>query len=251
MWFLLVVSITAFVSINLTILATIVSILHSNRKMPWGEVPRALKNVFWPSISIDFLLEYRLGVCRDYAKITACLLLNISPNAEIYFATAPNHVATGISVDNRLHMLDQRLPILTIDKWNDYRKPKKSDRIERFDSVKGIIQKADKATFLQTEAKYGYELNTDSLAKTMMELMNIERQPDDETISLLEPMLIRWKNGVTLYKENEMTDYSLARYLEMRISNEFVKKERITMIEANRNNDDIIFTVHVSEDRKW
>ena len=38
-----------------------------------------------PSISMNFLLENKLGVCRDYAKLTACLLLNIYPNAEIYF----------------------------------------------------------------------------------------------------------------------------------------------------------------------
>jgi predicted transglutaminase-like protease len=235
-------SIAILASCTMTILATMISILHSNRKFPWKEVPRALKNVFWSSISMNFLLENKLGVCRDYAKMTACLLSNIYPNAEIYFATAPAHVAAGINIQNRLYMLDQRLPILTKDRWNDYRKPKKLDRIERFDPIKKTLRKADKTAFLQTKSKS--ELNTENLAERMTKLLNIKEPSNDKTISLQEPIPIPWKNGATLYEENEMTDYSLARYLETKISNELVKIDQITRIETNRNKNDLIFKIH-------
>jgi predicted transglutaminase-like protease len=246
MLFLFWILITALMSIILTILVTIISILHSNRKIPRNEMPKALKNVVWPSISVDFLLDYGVGVCGDYAKMTACLLLNVYPDSEIYFVSAPSHVATGINVGNRLYMLDQRLPILTIDKWSDYRKPKKSDRIERFDLIKKTPRQADKTPFLLRETKY--ELNTENLVKKMIELLEIVEQPDDKTISLREPILVKWKNGAILYKENEMTDYSLARYLKLRISNELVKKEQITMVKAIRNDKDLIFQIYISED---
>lgn len=65
---------------------TIGWMIRSNRRIPVWE---GLKNVFKPSLSINALLENKLGICRDYAKLTACLLLNIYPEADIYFAYAP------------------------------------------------------------------------------------------------------------------------------------------------------------------
>jgi predicted transglutaminase-like protease len=53
----------------------------------------------------------RLG---DYAKLTACLLLNIDHDSEIYFAHTSNHVAVGIISNGQLYLLDQKLPVLTI-----------------------------------------------------------------------------------------------------------------------------------------
>jgi predicted transglutaminase-like protease len=230
-------------SSTITTLAIMVSILHFNRKIPWKEVPRGLWNVFWPRISMEWLLENKLGVCRDYAKLTACLLSNIYPNAEIYFASAPSHVATGINIENRLYMLDQRLPILTLEKWNDYRKAKKSHRIERFDPIKKTLSKADKKTFLQTKNRS--ELDTGKLAKKMMELLNIKEQLDEKAVSL--KVLILWKKGVKQYEDNEMVNCSLARYLEMRISSEVIRINQIIRIEIERHEDDLMFLIRFSQ----
>lgn len=236
--------ITIFASITVTILATMISILHSNRKFSWKEIPRSLKNVLTPSISMNFLLEKKLGVCRDYTKLTACLLSNIYPNAELYFARAPNHVATGINVENKLYMLDQRLPILTIDRWNNYRKPKKSDKIEKFDPIKKTLQKADKKTFLQTKDR---ELNTEKLAKRMTELLKVKEKPEDKAISLQKSIPIPWKNGAILYEENEMVDYSLARCLKTKISSELIRISQITRIEISRQKDDLTLLIRFSQ----
>jgi len=246
-WWFLMISIVMLASSTLAILATMISILRSNRKFKWKEIPRGLKNVIWPSISMNFLLEKKLGVCRDYAKMAACLLSNIYPDAEIYFASAPYHVATGINIENRLYMLDQRLPILTKDRWNDYRKPRKSNGIERFDPAKETLQKADRKVSLQTRGKS--EPDTENLAKKMTELLNIKQQPDSKAIPLQEPILILWKNGAILYEENEMTDYSLARYLETKISSELIRKNQITRIEISRHKDDLTFQIHSSQNK--
>jgi predicted transglutaminase-like protease len=100
-WFIVIWSVMLVSSVATT-LTILIWIIRSNRKFPWKEVPRGLKNAFWPNISMNFLLENKLGVCRDYAKLTACLLSNIYPNAEICFASAPGHVATGINIENGL-----------------------------------------------------------------------------------------------------------------------------------------------------
>jgi predicted transglutaminase-like protease len=239
-WFVMLVSSIA------TTLAILIWIIRANRKFPWKEVPRGLKNVFWPNISMNFLLENRLGVCRDYAKLTACLLSNIYPNEEIYFASAPDHIATGINIENRLYMVDQRLPVLTKERWNDYRKPKKSDTIQRFDPIKTTLQKADKGKFPQIKDKP--EPNTEKLAKRMAELLNIKEQLDDKANSLQKPIPIVWKDGFTLYEENEMTDYSLARFLANKISSEFVRMNQITRIETNSYKNDLIFQIYVRMD---
>jgi predicted transglutaminase-like protease len=237
--YFIVIWFVSFVSCVITTIAIMIAILHFNRKFPWREILGGLKNIFWPSISLDFLLENKLGVCRDYAKLTACLLLNIYPNAEIYFASAPNHVATGMNVENRLYMLDQRLPILTIERWNDYRKPGKFDRTERFDPIEKTLNKADKKTFLK--AKNASKLDTEKLAKKMMELLNIKEQTDEEAVLLRVPIL--WKKGVIKYEDDEMVNYSLARYLKMRISSELMRINQIVGIELERQKDDLMFLI--------
>ena len=240
-WSFLMISIVMLTSSILTILATMIAILHSNRKLPWKEIPKGLKNIFKPNISMNFLFEKKLGVCRDYAKVTACLLSNIYPTSEICFVTAPSHVATGINIENRLYMLDQRLPILTINRWNAYRKPKKSDKIEKSDSVKKALEKVDKGRFLETRDKS--ELNTEKLAKKMTELLDLKIQSDGKTPSSQNIIPISWKKGVILYEENEMTDYSLARYLRMKISNELLETRQITGIEVTRQENDLTFLI--------
>lgn len=235
-----------WVSCIATTLIIMILILHSNRKFPWKEVPKGLMNAFTPSISIDFLLEKKLGVCRDYAKLTACLLSNIYRDAEIYFATAPGHVATGIKIGNELYMLDQRLPILTKDRWNDYRKPCWYHTIKRFDPAKITLQKVDKKIFLQTGDKS--EPNTENLAKKMTELLNI-KQLDSKAIPPQKPVRIPWKKRAILYKENEMVDYSLARHLETKISSELIRKNQITRIEISRHKDDLTFLIRFGQNK--
>jgi hypothetical protein len=197
-----------------------------------------LKNLFAESISMDFLLENKLGICRDYAKLTACLLSNVYPNAEIYFSFARDHIATGIMIQGRLYMLDQHLPILTIDKWDNRRHLKKIERFTRNGPKKVSIN-----SFLSTTKPLSLDIKR--IAVTMTKLLNIEEQSDDGTISLEIP----WKKGVKLYEENEMVDYSLARYLETKISSELMRINQITRIEISRHKDDLRFLIRFSQSK--
>lgn len=228
---------------TVTTVVIILLIFHYNRKFARKEIPKALMNVIMPNISMDFLLEKRLGICRDYARFTACLLTNIYPEAEIYFAHAPAHTATGIRIENRLYMLDQRLPILTIDRWNDYRNPRFYHKIERFEPSKCTLHKVDKKSFLQTKDKH--QLDNENLINRITELLSIRKRLDEKAISPQKSIQILWKNGAIFYEEDEMTDYSLARWLAMKIRNELVETSQIEQItiETSHRKTDMIFRI--------
>jgi predicted transglutaminase-like protease len=224
-----------FIVIWLVILATTLTIMiwiiHSNRKI---SVKEGLKNALMPSISMNALLENNLGMCRDYAKLTACLLSNIYPDEQIYFATAPGHVATGIMIKSNLYILDQRLPILTIDKWDNYRHLEKVKRWITKNSLKPFD------IFLLPSTTKTTSLDTRELAKRMTKLLNMKEQAGDKAISPLE-IPWTWKKGAKLYEDNEMVNYSLARRLKMEISNELLRINQITRIKIDHDKDDLKF----------
>jgi predicted transglutaminase-like protease len=228
-----------FASIFVTILLTVILVLHFIRKFPWKKIPRCLKNIITPSI--NFILENKLGVCTDYAKLTTCLLLNLDPKEPVYFATAPSHVATGKMIGERLYMLDQRLPILTIDRWRKYRQPRWYNKVEKF-SKNGRPKK----TYIPPHPSPSIdEKGLASLAMKMKKLLNVKEQTSDNVISSLR---IVWKKGAILYEDDEMVNYSLARYLKLRISNELAGVDTITEIKAKfgQNNKDLVFLVRFS-----
>ena len=220
----------AFISSFTTILITVILILRSNRKIP---VIENLNNVFNPSLSINAILENRLGVCRDYAKLTACLLLNVYPEAEVYFADASSYKATGIKVGKQLYMLDQRLPVLTINKWDKYRRLKK---LERF-TGKSLSNAEKKPFLLQTNTG---SLDILKIVANMRKLLEIKESITDEALSILE---IRWKKGSILYEDEEIVNYSLSRWLRAKISSEVLELNKITKLEVVQDKNDIIFRV--------
>jgi len=225
-----------FISSILLMLASITWILRSNRKVPWKKIPKWLKNTF--CISMDFLIENKLGVCRDYAKLTACLLFNIYPNAEICYARISRHIATGIVIGDRLYMLDQHLPVLTKEKWNAYMGLKKPSYILRFDPIRKTLQKVNEQTYLRD--KNESEPDTEKLAKTLTVLLNIKEQPEAKANKLE----ILWKKGAIRYEDDEIVNYSLAKFLKMKIFSHLVSINQVKRIRVLRREDDLTFIVY-------
>lgn len=60
--------------IPVTTLSIVILNNHCTRKIPLKQ----LRNVCKTSIPIDAMIKNKLGVCRDYAKLTACLLTKLS-----------------------------------------------------------------------------------------------------------------------------------------------------------------------------
>jgi predicted transglutaminase-like protease len=227
--------VTYFFVITSTIYATIFSItylmLSYYRKIPIKE----MFNVAKFSLPIRFFLKRRLGVCRDYAKFTACLLSNIYQGSEIYFATTRTHSATGIRIENKVYMLDQHLPILTIDKWHILNPSKRKIGILKQNSLKFM----DIGSLLSKSAMT--EIDAVKLAKEMTELLNINPQAYDEVrYSSVE---IRRQKGVKRYEDDEIVNYSLARWLKMKLANEILEPNQITNIEVAQDKEDLIFII--------
>ncbi|MEM1687287.1 MAG: transglutaminase-like domain-containing protein [Zestosphaera sp.] len=78
---------------------------------------RLINLTFTAELSVEDMLKLRRGVCKDYARLIASVLVNLFPKNRIYFFIIPGHVATGIEINGKIYVLDQKLPILTINAW--------------------------------------------------------------------------------------------------------------------------------------
>ena len=236
----LIVLVSVFVTLSLIA----IYMVHSYRKLPLKQ----LFNIFPSSISIDSILENRLCVCRDYAKLMACLLFNIYPQMEIYFVQAPSHVATGMMVDKKLYILDKWLPVVTFDRWHEkwhkHRFSKKT--VER---VKGKSLESVDLNCLLSKTNLS-KLDTDGLARLENELkrrLSIQSSTiDKEGVSL---KIMQWKKGAILYEDDEIVNYSLARRLKMLISREMLDVNHVTNIKIDLKKDDLIFRVDLKSNK--
>lgn len=217
-------------------LAIIVILLKSKKLLNL----KNLRNVFKASIPIDWFLEpdHRLGVCRDYAKLTACLLRNLYPSNKVYFAVAPGHVAAGIEIGGRTYMLDQHLPVITIEKWSDINNKTGYAGLEFIDGLNRdpvlIVQPVLKS------AKNTPRLDTKVISSRMAKLLGINAKPTKGKPGF-EIVL---KRQALKYEDDPIVNYSFARGIKNRISNELTGNFKIARIELKQKGKDLILTVH-------
>jgi hypothetical protein len=243
--FLLLVVISSLILVIIVALTLTITIwlIHSIRKIPLWQ---SLKNIFVESLPMDALLKNKLCVCRDYAKLTACLLINIYPDKKIYFFHTKTHTATGIMIQNRLYMLDEHLPVLTIDKWKNVRHLKKIEQFTANGPKKVCVN-----SVLPTTKPMPLDISLDAFKRIefkMRQLLDIKEQTGDKATSLKIPPIL-WKNGAKLYEENEMVDYSLARWLKIKISSELIELNQVTEIEIGHQEYDLSFIIHFSQNK--
>lgn len=197
--------------------------------------------IFRSNLSPNFLLENRLAVCRDFAKLSANLLFNIYPESYVYFVHATSHVATGIYIGEKLYILDKYLPVATFDKWFErWHKSRffgKSVERTKEASMESVDPKS-----LFSKSNTG-KLDTNKLANKMKRFMGIESSANDETRATLKMM--NWKKGAILYEDDEIVNYSLARRLSSLISAELLEASRITDLEIIQYKDDLTFQIRL------
>jgi predicted transglutaminase-like protease len=233
-WFL---SSSVLLSVMVTSLSVAIYMVHIHRRLPLKQV----FNIFPLSLPINSMLDNKLGVCGDYAKLTACLLLNIYPEKEIYFVHARSHVATGIVVGNKLYVLDKYLPLATIDKWHDkwnksWFSPKKVEKVKENYMEKG------KLGSLLSETRSS-ELDKDRIEKELERRLSIGRSMNDTKGDSIK--LFQWKKGVILYDDDELVNYSLTQRLRNVITNEMIDVKKITKLSVEKKKNDLIFTVEL------
>jgi predicted transglutaminase-like protease len=225
-----------FGTISATLVAMTILMIVYYRKISL----RHFFNVFRSSNPIDFLIEKKLAVCRDYAKLAACLLFNIYPETEIYFVYATRHVATGIMVGEKLYILDKYLPVARFDEWHKlWHKRRFSDK--KVEKAKDIYMESVPDLNSLLSKMSSSKLDTDKLAYELEKLLNIERSTHD---SKKDPIVIwQWKNGAILYENDEIVNYSIAQRLKKIISNEILDKDRIANIKIDLSKHDFIFKI--------
>ena len=234
-WWLFVI----FGTLTTTLFIVTVCMVTYYRKIPLTEFYHVIEG----SISMDFLINRKLAVCRDYAKLSAALLFNIYPEKEIYFVYAPLHVSTGIIVGNKLYILDKYLPVTTFLKWNEkwnkgryYRK-----KVER--AKGGYMFSVDDPDSILPKTNQS-EIDWDKLSSKLEQIIGIQSSKDYSRDNSLQ--IWKWKKGTKLYEDDEIVNYSIAQRLEPIILREKINKNQITHIEIKRNKeDDLIFLVYL------
>ncbi len=159
-----------------------------------------MSNTFQFSLPVAKVLDYHMAICKDYAKFTVTLLFILYPHAEVYFITIPRHVAAAVKINGKYYVLDQKLPILTMNGWLRRWNRKSADiYVARliFNSGKLIdieFRKNGKVLILDYLEK---PVNTEKLTKEIAKMLKINQtshkeKPDFEIPAELERVLINY-----------------------------------------------------------
>jgi len=204
-----------------------------------------LSDTFKISLSVERILKYRLAICRDYAKLTSSILFRLNLDFEVYFITIPRHVAAAIKVNDAYYVLDQRLPIMTIDRWLIRWNQKKAEifvsKVLR--DSNGIPINVDFSEYekidgmLKTEPP---EIDTEKLTEEITNILGTKpglnkAKPDFE---------IPLKNLAIYYSNNDITRYSLIRAIKNKLESDLCgNMSKISEIRIYRNNTNLVVAV--------
>jgi predicted transglutaminase-like protease len=186
------------------------------------------------SLDIDYILKNHLAVCRDYSKFTACLLLNLYPDADIYFVFAPGHVAPGIKLNDKIYILDQTLPISTLEKWGNFYNKGST----KYKTLKIVEEQNSKFLNLSNNAYFDAStsnttIDLEALSMKISNILAINNQSSGNK-KFVKPL----KNLKKFYEDDEVISYSLARAIKNRLSDELCGEiKRITKLEIKYNDD--------------
>ncbi|HEC93365.1 MAG TPA: hypothetical protein ENI51_10305 [Candidatus Atribacteria bacterium] len=205
-----------------------------------------VNRTFQLSLPLNKLLDHKLAVCRDYAKLTASLLFNVYPDSEVYFITIPGHVAAGTKIKNKIYVLDQRLPILTTDnwliKWNKKKASTYISKLKRDSGGRPIDVTFDKHDPLTREQKEVPKINNTELTEEITNLLGINQNLHKYKTGFR----IRLKNFVIPYEDDAITKYSLIRAIKNKLESELCSNmDKISKIEINQDKSDLIVRVYL------
>ncbi len=257
-----VLPISQLVALSVTfgaIISLLIYLIYKYRNIKSARPEFKVGDTFKLSLPVDKILKYRLAICRDYAKLTATLLLNLYSKNKIYFILIPLHVATAIKIRNKLYVLDQRLPILTLEKWLMFWKEKMSKN--KFFCVLSYIRR----NFGEGEAEI-YEIRPAqkniSTKKIESKRLPATKIPNVDTVNLtnkLAKMLeikqisrkrrpslkIPLEDYAMLYDKDKITEFSLIRAIKNKLENELCGNlSKISNIEITQKKKDLILKIY-------
>jgi predicted transglutaminase-like protease len=203
-----------------------------------------------PSLPVEKILEYRLAVCRDYAKLTSALLLNNFPENELYFLMIPNHRAAAVKLNNRVYVLDQKLPILTLSKWVQRWKERlhksnlkpESKKIVK-DSKRITTVKEQLEQYIETPSEHT-RINTERIAGELKKKLMIKdmgkRHESKNSIEITIP----FQNYANIYEEDEIIEFSIVESMKNRIEDELTGNlDEILDLTVTRNDGNLVVNI--------
>jgi predicted transglutaminase-like protease len=261
------VTISVLVSVLLALLLLIVTItvyLFFRYRSILGENPVKKKiykfvevvyDTFRLSLPVGKILNYRLAVCRDYAKLTAALLFNLYPNAKIYFLTTSLlhvvilHVAAAIKIDGKYYILDQNLPVLTTDEWLVRWNRKDADvyASELIWTSEGKLVDVDFKYHEKVSLFSEKVVNTDKVTAEVAEMLKTEKisqkeKTDKEKTDFETPL----KNYAIYYEDDDITKHSLMKAIKNKLESGLCgNMDKISKIEISQNKNDLIVKVYL------
>jgi len=179
--------------------------------------PELIKLMFKFSLPLSKMLEYRMGVCRDYAKLTASLLVNLYPSSKIYFFAIPRHVAAGIRLGNKIYVLDRRLPILEPEAWLTIQGVRKAEMFELINKDGNLsIRLAGEISLCQRQPSI---FNIKNMFKEIVSEVEKAVKEGRDTASIV------LKNAASLFDiDDAIIKESLLRKVRIILQNEFASK---------------------------
>ena len=205
-------------------------------------------DTFRGSMPVNKILEYRMGICRDYAKLTASLLFNIYPDSKVCFITILMHVTIAIKIRGKYYILDKHPPVLTLNKWvAKWRILYKIGDVIRLNRIY-VSEVLEKVEFNEHEkmnekAKLVLpEVDTGKLAEEIAKMLKISQKSQKGDPDFEIPL----KGFATYYEDDEIVIYSLARTIKNKIESEFCgNTDKISRIETIQNGKDLIVKVYL------
>lgn len=219
------------------------------RKSKIQKICRIILDTFKISLPIERILSYRLAICRDYANLTASLIFNLNPNREIYYITIPWHVAVAVKVNDAYYVLDQRLPILTIDGWLMKWNQKEADifisKVLRDPNGTPSVDFSEHGKYKRIDGSPTTappEIDTERLTAGITSALGIEQGLHRHRA---EPDFEKPLRNLATYIDNDITEYSLIRAIKNMLESEFCNINKVSEIRIYQNNKDLIIAAYL------
>ncbi|VVB84931.1 Transglutaminase-like domain protein [uncultured archaeon] len=222
---------------------------RETRKSKIQKLYRIILDTFKISLPIERILSYRMAICRDYANLTASLLFNLNPDIEVYFITIPWHVAVAVKVNNAYYVLDQRLPILTIDGWLMRWHQKDADIF-----ISKVLRDPNGTPVSVDFSEHGKYKRIAGSPTTSLPKIDTERLTAGVTNALgieqglhrTEPDFEKPLRNLATYIDNNITEYSLIRAIKNMLESEFCDNiNKVSEIRIYQNERDLIVAVYL------
>lgn len=204
-----------------------------------------IRDTFESTLPVSKILKYKLAICKDYAKLTATLLLK-DLNSKVYFFTIIGHVAVAVKIKNEYYILDQGLPVLTKDSWlkkcgrraaNVY-----TSELVRNSKGESIVNlKKHEKVYLSDFS--GKDVNTDELTEKVSKTLGISQISQKEK----SDFELELKNYAVYYANDDIVKHSLIRAIKNKLEDELcdnINKISKIKISINKNKkEDLIMEV--------